>query len=113
MKSPLPKEAYYKNAEIYRVMANPKRLEILNLLAIWEMSVDEIAEALRISKANVSQHLALLRQTRLVVVRRKGLNAFYKITDPRIVKPCHIFHDLLRKNLIQVSIPEIRPSVTL
>ena len=103
MKSSLSKEAYHKNAEIYKVMANPKRLEILNLLAIWEMSVDEIAETIGISKANASQHLAILRQMRLVIVRRSGLNAFYKITDPKIVRPCHIFHDLLRKKLIQVA----------
>lgn len=78
-------------------MANPKRLEILNLLAIWEMSVDDIAETIGISKANASQHLALLRHTHLVTVRRSGLNAFYKITDPMIVRPCRIFHDLRKK----------------
>ena len=97
MKSPLPKEAYNKNAGIYKVMANPKRLEILNLLAVWEMSVDDIAETIGISKANASQHLALLRHAHLVSVRRTGLNAFYKIIDPKIVQPCHIFHDLRKE----------------
>ena len=94
MKSRFSKAVYRKNAEIYKVLANPKRLEILNLLLKLELSVEELRSTLKLSKANMSQHLALLRHARLVRVRREGKRAFYRIIDPRIVEPCQILHDL-------------------
>ena len=98
MKSPFPRATYEKNAEAYKMLANPKRLEILNLLKRRELSVEELIKILKLPKANISQHLALLRHARLVTVRRNGLNAYYKITDPRIVEPCRILHDLWKRN---------------
>ncbi len=94
IKQPLPRTAYRQNAETYKVLANSKRLEILNLLREQEMSVEELIKTLGISKANMSQHLALLRHAELVTVRRNGLNAYYNIIDPRIVEPCRILHAL-------------------
>ncbi|MCX6747522.1 MAG: metalloregulator ArsR/SmtB family transcription factor [Candidatus Nomurabacteria bacterium] len=94
IKKPLPRIAYERNAEIYKILANSKRLEILNLLREQEMPVEELVKTLGISKANVSQHLALLRHAKLVTVRRNGLNGYYNIIDPRIVEPCRILHKL-------------------
>lgn len=97
IKRPLPRHAYEQNALTYKILANSKRLEILNLLREQEMPVEELVKELGISKANVSQHLALLRHAKLVKVHRKGLNAFYNIIDPRIVEPCRILHQLAKK----------------
>jgi ArsR family transcriptional regulator, zinc-responsive transcriptional repressor len=94
IKQPLPRTAYRRNAEIYKILANPKRLEILNLLREQEMSVEELIKTLGIPKANLSQHLTLLRHAHLVTVHRAGLNAYYNIIDPRIVEPCRILHQL-------------------
>ena len=94
IKQPLPRSAYEKNAETYKILANSKRLEILNLLREQEMPVEELVKILGISRANVSQHLALLRHAKLVTVRRHGLNGYYNIIDPRIVEPCRILHKL-------------------
>lgn len=94
IKKPLPRSAYERNAEIYKILANSKRLEILNLLREQEMPVEELVKTLGISKANVSQHLALLRHAKLVTVRRNGPNGYYNIIDPRIVEPCRILHKL-------------------
>ena len=94
IKHPLPRSAYRRNAETYKILANAKRLEMLNLLREQEMSVEELIKTLGVSKANVSQHLALLRHARLVTVHRVGLNAYYSIIDPRIVEPCRILHRL-------------------
>ncbi len=96
IKRPLPRTAYEDNAVTYKILANPKRLEILNLLREQEMPVEELVKELGINKANVSQHLALLRHARLVRVHRKGLNAYYNIVDPRIVEPCRILYKLSR-----------------
>ncbi len=100
MKSPFPKATYERNAEVYKILANPKRLEILNLLRARECSVEELRKTLKLPKANVSQHLALLRHARLVRVRRNGLNAHYRISDPKIVEPCRILHNLWKHKTI-------------
>lgn len=100
VKSPLPKEAYEKNADIYKVFANSKRLEILNILKKGETPVDTLLKITKLPKANLSQHLALLRHNGLVQARRQGLNVSYRIIDPRIVEPCKILHDLRAKHLV-------------
>lgn len=100
MKSPLPKEAYQKNALIYKILANSKRLEILNILKLGETSVEDLLKITKMPKANLSQHLALMRHNGLVQTRREGLKVFYTIVDPRIVEPCKILHALRHKQLV-------------
>lgn len=100
LRSPLPKEAYQKNALIYKILANSKRLEILNILKKSETSVEDILKITKLPKANLSQHLTLMRHNGLVVPRKEGLKVFYKIVDPRIVEPCKILHDLRHKAMV-------------
>jgi len=94
MKSPFPKHVYNRNAEIYKVLANPIRLEILNTIKYQETSVEDLVDMLQLKKANVSQHLAMLRHARLVSTRREGLNIYYRIIDPRIIEPCRILKEV-------------------
>ena len=68
---------YERNAEIYKVLANPKRLEILNILKKRELAVEKLIKTMKIRKANLSQHLAILRQHRLVKTRRSGQRILY------------------------------------
>lgn len=75
-------------------MANPKRLEILNILKKKSCCVEDLCALVGVRKANMSQHLALLRRARLVEVRKEGLYAYYRITDPRIVHPCRILKNI-------------------
>lgn len=103
IKQPLPRTTYRRNAEIYKVLANAKRLEILNLLREQEMSCEELVKTLGVSKANISQHLALLRNAELVTVRREGTNGYYNITDPRIVEPCRILHELAQGKTVVIK----------
>ncbi|HKC04400.1 MAG TPA: metalloregulator ArsR/SmtB family transcription factor [Patescibacteria group bacterium] len=97
LKSPYPKEVYRKNAMLYKVMANAKRLEILNTIKDKEANVNDLSEILGTRKSNTSQHLAYLRYLGLVTARRSGKNIFYKIADPGIVEPCRIFRELSEK----------------
>ncbi|HET7098639.1 MAG TPA: metalloregulator ArsR/SmtB family transcription factor [Patescibacteria group bacterium] len=98
--SPFTKKTYEKNAEIYKILANPKRLEILNILKNHELSVEELAKEVKIRMANLSQHLSVLRLVKLVKIRRDGQKIFYSIVDPRIVEPCKILHDLAKRHKI-------------
>ena len=97
MKSALPKDAYKHNARIYSLLSHPKRLEILNTLKVQDASLEQLTDVIKSSKANVSQHLALLRHAQLVSVRRRGKEAVYSIIDKRIVEPCKILYDLWKK----------------
>ena len=97
IKQPLPRTAYRRNAEIYKVLANPKRLEILDLLREQEMCCDELVRVLGVSKANISQHLALLRNANLVSVRREGVNGYYRIIDPAVIEPCRVLYRLAQE----------------
>ena len=64
------RQIYELHASICHTLANPKRLEIIDHLHIRELSVTELAEALEISQANLSQHLSLMRQGGIVTTRR-------------------------------------------
>lgn len=88
-----------QNAEIYKVLANPKRLGILNVLGKGELSVEELADRLKIRKTNISQHLARLRHSRLVRIRREGLRVYYRVTDPKILESTTILENFAKKYL--------------
>lgn len=68
-------------ATIFRALAHPGRVWILELLSEQEMCVCELAAALHRRQAYVSQQLSVLRQAGLVVDRREGLQVFYRLAD--------------------------------
>ena len=61
IQSPFNKITYERNAAVYKVLAHPIRLEILNILKLGDRTVEELLKVIPITKANMSQHLALLR----------------------------------------------------
>ncbi|HAG51594.1 MAG TPA: transcriptional regulator [Deltaproteobacteria bacterium] len=89
------------HAEVCKTLANPKRLEIIYALKEGELSVGELVKRLGISKANVSQHLAVLRQRRVVTARREGVNIYYRISNPKIVKACALMREVLVEQLTE------------
>lgn len=74
--------------EVFKTIASQKRLEIIQLLRSGELSVTEMVEMLGIRQANISQHLAELRQARIVHARRDGVKIYYSLTDKRIAQAC-------------------------
>lgn len=78
-------EALYEQlARIGRAVANPKRLELLDLLAQGERTVEALTLVADAAVANVSQHLQVLRAARLVEVRRAGTHMCYRLADPTV-----------------------------
>ena len=86
-------------ADICLSLGNPKRLQILNLLKNGEMSVGEMVKAMKVAKANLSQHLSILRQKGIVLPRREGTNIYYRIAHPKITEACSIMRDVLMESL--------------
>ncbi len=91
------KEVYERNANIYKTLANAKRLEILNAIRTREATVTELSKMLGARKANTSQHLMVLRHLGLVTVRKTGKYVYYKIVHPGLVEPCAILKDLYER----------------
>ncbi|MBI3739968.1 MAG: helix-turn-helix transcriptional regulator [Chloroflexi bacterium] len=93
------RQLYKLHASICHTLSNPKRLEIIDRLRAREMTVTELAEALEISQANLSQHLAIMRQKGIVTTRREGLNVFYRLSNSKIVKACDLMRQVLLEHL--------------
>ncbi len=92
--SPFKKSVYLKNAQVYKILANHIRLEILNILAGREVTVQNLSAAIGISSTNTSQHLTVLRHFRLVKTRRHGTSIYYSLVDERIVVLCKVLNEI-------------------
>jgi DNA-binding transcriptional ArsR family regulator len=64
--------------DCFRAMADPTRRTVMGMLARDELAVSKIAEQLSISQPAVSQHLAVLKRTRLVRERKQGRFRYYR-----------------------------------
>ena len=93
------KELYQIHAEMCKVFSNSIRLEILNLLRDKEMSVTELIKKTKLSQANISQHLSIMKSKGMVISNRKGKNIYYKLTNPKIIKAFDIIRGVLADKL--------------
>ena len=86
----LPDEAMAQVASYFQALAEPTRLQVLNLLRQRERSVGELAALCGFSSANISRHLALLTQHGLVKRESRGNSAFFSIADPAVYALCDL-----------------------
>ncbi len=89
------KSVFEMQAEICKTLTNPKRIEILNVLKNEEKTVSELVSALGASKANVSQHLAVMRHKGILTTRREGVNIFYRVVNPKVIDACALMKEVL------------------
>jgi ArsR family transcriptional regulator len=71
-------------ADIFKLMAHPDRIRLIEELRSGEKDVNTLAEMLGLAAPRVSQHLSLLRAHRLVAERRDGRHHFYQLVQPEI-----------------------------
>lgn len=84
----LGEELFEPVAERLRLLADPMRLRILNVLRESESSVLEIAGKVRATQPNVSRHLALLLRAGIVTKRQEGRHVHYRVLDPFVDRIC-------------------------
>lgn len=89
------------HADICKALSNAKRLEIVYHLRDGERSVDELSQLMEMAKSNLSQHLGVLRQRRLVQTRRDGPSVYYRISNPKVLDACEILREVLLESLKQ------------
>ena len=75
-------DALHESVELFKAIADPVRLRLLNLLAAGEVCVCHLHGALDLPQSTVSRHLAYLRKRGLVVGRKEGLWVHYRLAKP-------------------------------
>ena len=71
-------------AELFKALAHPTRIRILELLRAGEMTVTELQIRLNVESSSVSQQLGVLRGKNIVDGRRDGTSVYYRIREPRV-----------------------------
>ncbi len=99
-------EIHRLHASVCKGLADPKRLLIINALRDEELAVGEICAALDLPQANVSQHLAILRDKGFVRARRDGKFIFYSLTSHKIIAAMDLLRDVMAE---QLAAPFRRP----
>jgi DNA-binding transcriptional ArsR family regulator len=79
-------------ARLLRSLGNPHRLMVLCALCAGEMSVGELNAVVPLSQSALSQHLAVLREERLVNTRRDGQTVFYSVPDSPALRILEVLH---------------------
>lgn len=90
-------ERYRLRAEICKVLTDPKRLMLIDALRPGERSVGELADAVGLSLANTSQHLAVLRHAGLVDTRRAGTSIHYRLSGTELIEACDVIERLVSR----------------
>ena len=86
----LPEGALVEVAAYFQALAEPTRLQILNILRSGERNVSELAQMCGFTAANVSRHLALMTQQGLVERESRGTSAYYCIADEAVYALCDL-----------------------
>jgi DNA-binding transcriptional ArsR family regulator len=85
-------------AKYFRVLGDPTRLRILDLVAERERCVGELADLLGEPQPKVSNHLACLRWCGFVATRREHRTVYYRVADERVAAVVALGRELLRDN---------------
>ena len=94
---------YELQASVLRLLAHPRRLEMLHVLVDGPIEVGRLAQRLGISQPNASQHLALLRTAGLVELERNGREVRYELSDPQVMVACAIMRGFLERRIDHLS----------
>ena len=94
---------YAQFARIGKALGSPHRLELLELLAQGQRSVDSLAGETGLSLANTSQHLKALRHAALVESRKEGLFVYYRLAEPAVFELCAAIQRVARRRLADLE----------
>ena len=94
---------YGQLARLGKAIASPHRLEILELLAQGERTVDSLATEIGLSLANASQHLQALRQAALVESRKDGVFVYYRLSDPDVFELSKVIRTVAERRLAELD----------
>jgi ArsR family transcriptional regulator len=94
-------EIYKLHAEVCKALASPVRIQIIDILQTNELSAGQLAERMQLPKANLSQHLSLMRDKGIVNARREGAHVYYRVSSQKVVTACRLMREVLLERLSQ------------
>lgn len=94
---------YEELGRVARAIDSPRRLELIDLLAQGERSVEDLAAEATLSMANTSQHLQVLRGARLVETRKQGLRVYYRLAQPEVHEVARAVRGLAQARLAEID----------
>ena len=94
---------YEELGRIAKAIDSPRRLELIDLLAQGERSVEDLASEAALSIANTSQHLQVLRRARLVETRKQGLRVYYRLGHPEVYDVARAVRGLAKARLAELN----------
>jgi rhodanese-related sulfurtransferase len=98
------KDQLYEQFErVGHALASARRLELLELLAQGERSVESLAAETAMSVANTSRHLQILRAAQIVEMRRDGSYVFYRLADERVFRAYQALRELAEVRLLEID----------
>jgi ArsR family transcriptional regulator len=105
---------YEMQANICHALSHPVRLHILDLLSHAEMSSSELLEELKIPKANLSQHLTVLKDAGILKTRKDGQFQFLSLAIPKIKDACAIVGSILSEQICEEEkrMSELRKNIS-
>ena len=95
---------YEQVARVGKALASPKRLEMLEVLAQGEKSVDALAVEVAIDIKLASAHLKSLKEARLVQSRREGKRIVYRLSGPDIAQLCVSLRQVAEEHLVELRL---------
>jgi rhodanese-related sulfurtransferase/DNA-binding transcriptional ArsR family regulator len=90
-------------ARIAKALANPHRIEIVDVLAQGERSVEAIAQETALTVANASQHLQALREAQLLKSRKAGLHVYYRLSNPNVYRLIQVIREIAEQELAELD----------
>jgi DNA-binding transcriptional ArsR family regulator len=90
-------------AEVLKVLASPRRIEILHILAEGPCEVGRLAVLVGATQPNVSQHLAVMRTAGVVDAERDGREVRYRLSDPDVMVACGVMRRVLERRFSRLG----------
>lgn len=98
-------------SEIFRALAHPTRIAMLDELRDGELTVTDFVSRLKLEQSNLSQHLAVMRSRQIVVGRKSGSQVFYSVRDPLLFDLLDIMRHYF-ENQVNVAVTLLERSST-
>jgi len=92
-------ELYLLQADVFKVYANPLRIEIIELLSEQPLSFKELMDTTGALKSNLSQHLTLMTKNGLIITSKVGLHNHYELSSKKVMKACVLIKKIMIDNM--------------
>ena len=90
-------------AEFFKALSHPLRIRILDALRQGEVGVTDLSERLKVEQSTLSQQLAVLRKSNIVVGRKEGQSVFYSVADRAIFRLLDDARQVFNNHLVDIQ----------